>query len=306
MRVALKVALYLLGLGAMFVVAAGIGRVSEPFFTPGTQSHLAMAGPTEEHTSRPEPEPEASPRAQATRHAGKPEHEQPAAPAGLQVAQDGYALRITSTAPQVRRPSRVSFQISGPDGRPVREYAPTHEKRMHLIVVRRDLTYYQHAHPVLGPDGTWNAVLTFARAGTYRVFADFQPRRLDRRLTLGADLIVPGNQLPRALPPESRVTGVRGYAIELAGTLRPGRPSRLAFTVTRNGRPVTDLQPYLGASGHLIVLRAGDLAYLHAHPEPGRALAFDAEAPSAGTYRLFLDFRHQGLVRTAEFTVTAR
>ena len=80
----------------------------------------------------------------------------------------------------------------------------------------------------------------------------------------------------------------------------------------RDGRPVTDLQPYLGAYGHLVVLRDGDLAYLHVHPAApqdgttpaqGPHVRFVTTAPSAGTYRLFLDFRHGSVVRTAAFTV---
>ena len=69
--------------------------------------------------------------------------------------------------------------------------------------------------------------------------------------------------------------------------------------------PVTNLQPYLGASGHLVVLRRSDLAYLHVHPEDGAGLRFGVEVPSAGTYRLFLDFQHDGVVRTAAFTAQA-
>jgi hypothetical protein len=77
---------------------------------------------------------------------------------------------------------------------------------------------------------------------------------------------------------------------------------------------VTDLQPYLAAYGHLVALRQGDLAYLHVHPdgEPGDgrtqagpAIVFHTVAPSAGTYRLYLDFQHEGVVRTAELTMTA-
>jgi hypothetical protein len=64
----------------------------------------------------------------------------------------------------------------------------------------------------------------------------------------------------------------------------------------------------------LVALRAGDLAYLHVHPdgspgdgvtESGPQVVFFAEVPSAGRYRLYLDFKHQGVVRTAEFAVTA-
>ncbi len=79
----------------------------------------------------------------------------------------------------------------------------------------------------------------------------------------------------------------------------------LEFSVTRSGRPVEDLEDYLGAKGHLVALREGDLAYLHVHPEaeaePG-TIGFMAHYPSAGRYRLFLQFRHEGRVRTAEVT----
>ena len=77
---------------------------------------------------------------------------------------------------------------------------------------------------------------------------------------------------------------------------------------------MTDLQPYLGAFGHLVALRSGDLAYLHVHPDgepgdgstkPGPDVAFGAEVPSAGDYHLYLDFKHDGVVRTAQFKVTA-
>ena len=83
--------------------------------------------------------------------------------------------------------------------------------------------------------------------------------------------------------------------------------------MTRDGEPVTDLEPYLGAYGHLVALRAGDLAYLHVHPEgapddgvtePGPDVVFFAEVPSTGRYHLYLDFKHEGVVRTAAFTVT--
>ena len=100
--------------------------------------------------------------------------------------------------------------------------------------------------------------------------------------------------------------------MRLDGELVPGRPSPLTLTVTRDGAPVTDLQPYLGAYGHLVALREGDLAYLHVHPEgapgdgrtpAGPQIRFVAEVPSAAQYRLFLDFQHGDTVRTAEFTV---
>lgn len=92
------------------------------------------------------------------------------------------------------------------------------------------------------------------------------------------------------------------------GDLKAGAASELTLSVSKDGKPVTDLEPYLGAYGHLVALRSGDLAYLHVHPHdgrPGPEVSFTATAPSTGTYRLFLDFKHDGEVRTAAFTVHA-
>jgi hypothetical protein len=146
------------------------------------------------------------------------------------------------------------------------------------------------------------------------VFADFQPAGRDEPLTLGVDVPVAGVYQARPLPAPARVADVDGYRVELAGDLVPGASSRLTLRVSRDGRPVTDLQPYLGAYGHLVALRDGDLGYLHVHPDgtpgdgrtpAGPEVTFHAEVPSAGAYRLFLDFQHDGVVRTAEFTAVA-
>jgi hypothetical protein len=108
---------------------------------------------------------------------------------------------------------------------------------------------------------------------------------------------------------------VDGYTVELIGGLVAGEHSMLKLRVTHDGRPVTDLQPYLGAYGHLVALRGGDLAYLHVHPEgepgdgttkPGPEVEFGVEVPSNGTYHLYLDFKHDGVVRTAGFQLAAK
>jgi hypothetical protein len=228
-------------------------------------------------------------------------------PAGLASSRGGYTLTPTDPTPEA---GPFSFQIIGPDGAPVTAFDVEHDKRMHLIVVRRDTTGFQHVHPEMAPDGTWSVPLEFPAGGTYRAFADFHPTG-GKATTLGVDLNVPGTFEPAEHAP-SRRAQVDGYTVELTGELVPGRASPVTLTVSKDGRPVTDLQPYLGAYGHLVALRDGDLAYLHVHPdgEPGDGrtpagpqIQFVAEVPSAATYRLFLDFQHGGVVRTAEFTV---
>ncbi len=235
-------------------------------------------------------------------------------PRGLQVAQDGYRLQPLTTSLSVGAPAEFAFRIVGSAGAPVTGYTPTHERDLHLIVVRRDLSGFQHVHPSLGADDTWRTTLSVAAPGQYRVFADFQPASRGEPLTLGVDAPAPGDYTPAPLPAPARTVTVDGYTVDLAGDLVAGTASRLTLQISRGGEPVTDLQPYLGAYGHLVALRDGDLAYLHVHPDgapgdgrtaPGPHVAFHAEVPSAGTYRLYLDFQYAGRVHTAEFTAVA-
>jgi hypothetical protein len=239
-----------------------------------------------------------------------------ALPDGLQVSADGYTLRPVAAAQPAGPRVPFRFDITGPDGTPVTAYEPTHEKELHLIVVRRDLTGFQHVHPVRDAAGRWSVDLDLTAPGTYRVFADFAPaadpsKKEPTSVTLGTDIAVAGRFAPAPLPAPATRTSVAGYDVTLAGSPLPGRETELTFTVQRDGAPVTGLQPYLGAFGHLVSLRAGDLAYLHTHPaeeaRPGTAggpdVRFATTFPTAGDYRLYLDFQVDGAVRTAAFTV---
>ncbi|MFI6284543.1 hypothetical protein ACIBCM_07270 [Streptomyces sp. NPDC051018] len=233
-----------------------------------------------------------------------------ARPGGLSVSENGYTLEFDSTIFSAGAQT-VTFRVTGPDGRPVTEYTPEHEKELHLIAVRRDTAGFQHVHPVMDEKGTWSTVVTL-EPGDWRFFADIHPAGHDGTMTLGIDASVAGPYDPRPIPEATGIARIGEYTVALGGELLPGEASELTLTVSRNGRPVTDLQPYLGAYGHLVALRVGDLGYLHVHPEgapgdgstePGPEVTFMAAAPSGGTYRFYLDFQHNDVVRTAEFTV---
>ena len=229
-----------------------------------------------------------------------------ALPPGLSVAENGYTMRLASDTVVTGAQQPFRFHISGPDGSPLTKFEVQHDKLLHLVLVRRDGSGYQHLHPEMAADGTWTVPLGLAAAGSYRVFADFKPEG-GAKTTLGADVQAPGAFEPRQYPADSRESTVDGYTVRLDGGLKAGAESPVTATVTRNGQPVTDLQPYLGANGHLVALRGADLAYLHVHPQDapgaGPEVKFLVEVPTTGRYRLFLDFQHEGRVRTAEFTL---
>ncbi|MEU5402868.1 hypothetical protein ABZ348_26630 [Streptomyces sp. NPDC005963] len=233
-----------------------------------------------------------------------------ARPGGLSVSESGYTLEFDSTILSTGVQT-ITFRVTGPDGQPVTEFTPEHEKTMHMIAVRRDTAGFQHVHPVMDEQGTWSVELTL-EPGSWRFFADIHPTGHSGTLTLGIDASVAGPYDPQPLPEDTRTAHVDKYTVTLGGELVPGEASSLTLTVSQDGRPVTDLQPYLAAYGHLVALRVGDLGYLHVHPEgapgdgiteAGPEITFMAVAPSGGTYRLYLDFQHNDVVRTAEFTV---
>lgn len=224
---------------------------------------------------------------------------------GVVSAAEGYRL-VPATTSLDPRGGAFRFTISAQDGRAVRRFTPIHERDLHLIVVNRELTAFHHVHPTLGADGTWSIDLPALDPGSYRAVADFQIAD-GPRLALGTDLTVAGPYQPTELGDPTGQDTTDGYDVELAVERSDNGEVTAELTVRRNGELVTDLEPYLGASGHLVAMRCGDLAYAHVHPvevdgaAPG-VVTFDSELTSAGRYGLFFDFKHNGTVHTAAFT----
>ena len=231
---------------------------------------------------------------------------------GLAVADHGLRLVVIDRELPLGVAAPLRFRIVDADGDPVRRFDVLHTKRMHLILARRDLTGFQHLHPRLGADGTWTAAVRIDAPGSYRLFADFSHD--GEATTLAADLAVDGDAELRPLPAPSPIAvSDGGYDVRLLpGPARAGAETELRFAVSRDGHPVAT-EPYLGAGGHLVALREGDLAFLHVHPsehgEDGGGhshdagpISFEATFPTAGGYRLFLQFKVDGRVETVAFT----
>ena len=228
---------------------------------------------------------------------------------GLASAEAGYRI-VPDRSSFAAGERTLRFRIVDSTGDPVRDFDIEHARAMHLIVVRRDFAGFQHLHPRLRPDGSWEAEADLSAPGVYRAFADFSTG--GESLTLATDLFVAGRFDPVPLPaPSTRADAGDGYEVELLGEPpRAGETAPVRFVVRKDGRRVGRVQPYLGAAGHLVALREHDQAFLHTHPEgepgDGGPIEFGVEYPTAGDYRLYLQFRHAGAVRTAEFTQTAK
>ena len=224
---------------------------------------------------------------------------------GLSSVAGGYAFVPVRTTLPLGRQTAFRFRIVDEQGAAVRDVDVDGGVRVHLIVVRRDFAGYQHLHPTLGADGTWTVPLALSAPGAYRAFADFEVD--GTKTVLGHDLVVPGSVTPARLAAPARVVSTDGFTVRLShDPLHANEATKLHFGISRAGVPVQAFDSYVGHRGHLVALRDGDLSYSHVHPEPDARvgeIVFHTAPPSAGRYRLFLQFKVDGVVHTAPFTV---
>jgi hypothetical protein len=303
-------------MGAALCTGAAAGRVVGPtghraahprsFAPPASAADLApdaAADPHAAHRAGPDTAVDQGSSAGPVGAAGATE--------GLLATAGGYTLTTESMLLDGLAGTPFRFRITDPSGAVVHDYAVAHERPLHLVVVARDLAVYHHLHPLLGPDGTWAVPLPALTPGAYRAVADLTVAG-GPALTLGVDLFVPGGALYSPLPPPSGLVAVHGYDVSLTGAPALGEGGEVALTVTTGGEPVTDLEPYLGASGHLVAIRSSDLAFVHVHPAgdeaaptagAGPTVRFHVAVSAPGDYRMFFEFAHAGVVHVAPFTV---
>ncbi|WP_433796579.1 hypothetical protein [Actinoplanes sp. CA-252034] len=219
--------------------------------------------------------------------------------AGLTRTAAGLTLTTETTAFTPGRRSPFRFRIVARGGAAVTTYTTAHERLLHLIVIRRDLTGFQHLHPTMAPDGTWSTDLALAAPGSYRAIADFTAvvGGGPVPVALGVDLTVTGDHRPTPLPAPASPVETDDLTVRLDGW---------TVAVTGADGSPASLEPYLGASGHLVSFREGDVAYQHTHAKPDSppgAARFQVAPPAPGRYRVFAEFQVAGKVHVAAFTV---
>jgi hypothetical protein len=195
----------------------------------------------------------------------------------------------------------------------ITDFKETHTKLLHFIAVKKDLSGYQHIHPTLASDGTWSTTAKLT-PGTWRFIADtlpIIPGTMSMQMTLATEVVIPGETTPAPPLVLGRTTSVDGYTVTAKGDIGIGHAHNFTLTVSKDGKPVTDLGEYLGAYGHLVALDSKTLTYTHLHPgraaEPGVLIGpdvvFPAQLPKDAVYKLFFEFNAGGSVHLAELAL---
>jgi hypothetical protein len=247
------------------------------------------------------------------------------------------------TVPKAVKPGQKTtlffrFLRPGTDG-VVKNFETVHEKEFHLFVISQDMEYFQHIHPVEAPDGTWSIDVTLPKEGYYKVLCDFYPsggsaQFLPRALVtagytgdLEGDMahLIPDTNLTKTVDdmkatvkydPEQFMVSYYGHI-------------NFFLTDTATGRPITDLQTYLGAFGHTLIMSEDMEDYVHSHPldilaipddeggppqfliPPGADLekirggpevTFEGLMPKPGRYRAWTQFRRHDQMHTFAYT----
>lgn len=172
---------------------------------------------------------------------------------------------------QAGEPATLSFTVKDAQGAIARDLQIVHEKPMHLLIVSSDLAEFSHIHPMPQPDGTLKVTHTFPNGGDYKLYADFTPANSSQTVEQIA-VKVSGNE--RAKQPLTADTEVTKSVDGISVTLVPDNPPKSGEAVMLNfkvadaktGRPVTDLQKYLGEYAHFVIINEGLNDFLHAHP----------------------------------------
>lgn len=231
---------------------------------------------------------------------------------GLSASMMGYTFVPALTTLPYGTASTFGFRITGPDGQTVTKFEPEQSELLHFYLIRSDLTGFAHLHPTMATDGTWSVPLAALDPGDYRAYITFvtpDSSGNPQAFALSVPLSVPGTGTSTPLPPPSPTATVDGYTLTLSGQPHAGQESALTLSFSKDGQPVTDLQPYLDSYAHLSAFHQNDLAFAHLHPQGtadgdhgGPRLSFDATFPSNGFWRLFVQFQTAGVLHTAVFT----
>lgn len=213
-----------------------------------------------------------------------------------------YRLEVSAKNPKAGAPVELQLVVRDREKGTVRDFETVHEALMHLVIVRRDLAHFAHEHPALQADGTFRLKSGFAEPGDYRLFADVAPRGAGSQI-VSANLKVGGNG--HSITPHDLSDTIVDL-ISPEGPLPAGKTLTVRFRVRdfTTKQPVTDLSPYLGVMGHLMIVHEDAATFVHSHPVDDTSMDFLVRLPKPGTYKAWLQFR-RGSLYTREFTFYA-
>ena len=284
---------------ALSLIAVTVGCSGKGDSPPPASAPEANPGSHAEHSPPPDED--------HGTHSGHGGHEQMQMPAATARQ---LVVKTEPSQPQAGEATQLLLQILDDSGQPITKFALLHEKLVHLIVVREGLDEFSHLHPQVDASGNITIEHVFPKAGQFRLFADHQPEGQTPGLARGELIVAGDDESAAALVPNASDEVAVGE-IKAHVAFQPGdQETMVRFQlVDPSGRVVSDLQPYLGAMGHLVIISADGAEYVHAHPlsesqsAPEGVVEFAAHFPKPGLYKAWGQFQRHDAVFTVPFVL---
>lgn len=247
-------------------------------------------------------------------------------------------MGVEPSKPQAGQQFTISYTLhEGGQPLTLNRLQITHERPMHLIVVSRDLSYFSHVHPEEKGGGRYSVTTTIPKPGPYLLFNEFVTEKgvvqYDRH-----EITVSGESAQGDAGGEAKLEPTLGHVQQVgdlstlltaeAVVVKRRVPTIFVLDVSKGGRPVTDLEPYLAAAGHVVIISRDTTQFTHTHGEahdPAKPHTHDGTTGSAhplppvrfgpqiefthtfntqpGIYKIWVQFIHGGKVVTVENTV---
>lgn len=216
-----------------------------------------------------------------------------------------------TTIQKANQLGEIHLSLKDDRAKPIADVQVHHEQKMHLIAVSEDLSYFDHLHPEWKGNGHFTVKTRFPYGGKYSLYADFIPQG-GSQVTAMHEITLQGQTDKQPLEAKKSWTQtVAGKEISLAFApqVKAKQETQLTFTLkeAKTKAPIINLEPYLGAVGHVVIISQDRKQYLHVHPleenARGPEAKFATTFPHKGIYKIWGQFQHQGKVLTVSYVV---
>jgi hypothetical protein len=246
----------------------------------------------------------------------------------------GYDVQVTSDTSNIRpgQATKINYKIVNDKKEVVKDFTVAHEKLMHFILVRKDLQNFQHLHPDFNQQtGEFSVNVTFPTDGPYRLFPDFTPTPENPQklpVTVSVDVNVGDQTKYKPLSPivdTATSKTSEGLTIDYFFGSTPRAGAQLDYGLTISDPNIdaqVQLESYLGAMGHGVIIKESTLDFIHTHAEgmmmegmdmssaehaghvgEPDTIDFSTTFPEPGTYKIFTQFQHKGKVFTTDYVI---
>lgn len=222
---------------------------------------------------------------------------------------DKPIVKITSEPQIIEADEPAFFVISVTENDKNVPLEVVHSKKMHLLMVDEELTWFDHIHPEEQADGAYYISKTFPSAGKYLLFIDYKPIGHTADVVMQS-IEVDGKYIFQTPELNTKLVSViDDYTVSLikGKDFKTNSVQSLQFSIEKDGILLDekDMQPYLGANAHIVMISKADKDFLHIHPMSDNRFPIYAETyiKKAGLYRMWVQFKIDGKLHTTDFTV---